>query len=190
MLLALVADGDGDGVGGVVGVLLAGRGSRVRSMDWIHLFHLSVRSSFMCKGKKGEGSEGERKKAHCKNPPARFQLVQHHTGALRVDRVDGFPSREALGKLDHALGEANLPETLIALLARDGIGWAAVLGGTQAAVPSARQGASRGIVDNLVINRLVGCAQAGIVDGQEAELGRNHTGGAHRVGHARDWRWL
>jgi hypothetical protein len=59
--------------------------------------------------------------------------MKHNATALRVDRVDGLASREALGELDHALGEAYLPEALVALFPGDGIGWAAILGGAMTA---------------------------------------------------------
>lgn len=32
-------------------------------------------------------------------------------------------------------------------------------------------GSGRGIVDDLIVDRLVGCPKAGVVDGQESELG-------------------
>ncbi len=99
--------------------------------------------------------------------------MQHDAAALRVDRIDGLAVGEAPAKLDHALGEADLPEALVALLPGDGVGGASILGGAVTAAPGPGLGARRGKVDDLVVDRLVGFAESGIVKRQEAELGRH-----------------
>lgn len=99
--------------------------------------------------------------------------MQHDAGALGVDRIDSFTSRETTAKLDHALSEAYLPKTLVALFVGEDISWAAVLGCAVAAPFCARLSTSRGIVDYLVLDGFVGRAETGVVDGQEAELGGN-----------------
>jgi hypothetical protein len=123
------------------------------------------------------------------NPPARLQLVQHHAGALRVDRVDGLAGREAAAKVDHALGEADLSQALIAVVVVGAVSRAAVPGGAVAAALGARLGGGRGVVDDLVIDCLVGGAQAGVVDGQEAQLGGDDAG-CWGAGHDSQFPWV
>lgn len=112
-------------------------------------------------------------------PPAWLQLVQHHACLLRLNSVDILIVREAFAKVDHALGQANLPQPLIAL----GL-WQIFRGpysrtALSLCIRSATfctSGFDGRIVDDLVIECLVTVAQAGIEDGQEPNMGRYYRG--------------
>lgn len=107
---------------------------------------------------------------------------------LRVDGVDGGAAGKGAAELDHALGEADVAEALVALVARGGRGGAAAA----AAARAAGQGGDRGIVEDLVVEGVVRGAEAGVVDGEEAELGGD-DGGRGRGGGGGWWHggaWL
>lgn len=108
--------------------------------------------------------------------------MENHPALLRLDRVHGTALGETPPKLDHGLSEANLAEALVALAAVGGAVILIVAGAlaTAAAVAAgAREGCHRSIVDDLVVEGVVGGAQRGVVYGEEAELGR-YDGGRGR----------
>ena len=94
-------------------------------------------------------------KTHSEYPPVGFELVQDDTRLFRVDCVDGATARETPPEIDHALGKTNLSQALIALVKGHVLGW---FSGTRpvAALTGLRIDGS--VVDNLIINGLVGVA--------------------------------
>ena len=71
-------------------------------------------------------------------------------GLLGLDGVDGAVAGETLAELDHALGQADLAQALVALLARD------IVGGLAGAVPPPLVlGVDGGVVDDLLVDCLV-----------------------------------
>lgn len=83
--------------------------------------------------------------------------MQHDASLLRLNGLDVLVSRETFAKVDNALGQANLPEPLIAFILGD------VLSGSTRGSPSASatllvEGIDRGVVDNLVIEGVIGVA--------------------------------
>lgn len=60
------------------------------------------------------------------DPPTRLKLVEDAARLVRVYGVEGLAARETPAELDHALGEADLAQALIALgLGESGNGLAA-----------------------------------------------------------------
>jgi hypothetical protein len=165
-----------------------GRGSFVRSMDC--RVHRRIRkdqqaASHFLAGpllNKGEPSSktGQKGQTHGQNPPSGLQLPQHDARLLRLDGVDGAAAGKATAELDHALGEADLAQALVALLVGDAVGRA---GATAAAGSATTAGAlvrHGGVVHDLVVDGVVGGAQRRVEDGQEAELGGHHNRGWRR----------
>lgn len=110
--------------------------------------------------------------------------MEDDAAALGVDGVDGLAGREAAAELDHALGETDLAEALVTLVVREGIGGAGALGAVATALGTgASLRVDRGIVDDLVVDGVVCGAQAGVIDGEEAELS-GHNGRWWRARHA------
>ena len=105
--------------------------------------------------------------SYCQDPPAGLQLVQDDAALLGLDGIDGLATGEAATKLNHALGQSNLPQTLVALILGE------VLRGLPLRPilllfllpPPQGLGVHRGIVDNLVIEGLVGGPERRVVYG-------------------------
>lgn len=123
---------------------------------------------------KGPQTRGKVIKSYGQNPPPGLQLVEYHPRFLGVDSIYGRTIGKAATKASHALGEADLSETLIALLRGN------VLGRLTACAPAlvgGGLGGDRGVVDDLVVDGLVRVAKRGVEDGQKAQLS----------GHNRPW---
>lgn len=90
---------------------------------------------------------------------------------LCVNSVYRSSIREVAAKVDHALGKANLPQPLVTLLLGDAICR------PRARAPPSAAGAlrrNRGVVNDLIVNRLIRLAQRRIEQGEEAQL-RGHN---------------
>ena len=91
--------------------------------------------------------------------------MQDHTALLGLDGIDGLAAGEAATKLHHALGQANLPQPLVALILGE------ILRGLPLRSivllfpppPPGGLGVHRGIVDDLVIDGLVGGSERRVV---------------------------
>lgn len=101
--------------------------------------------------------------------------MKDNPGLLRLDRVDGLVARKVSAETNNALCEANLPQPLVALLPGHIFRRpcsSPVLAGVAAALYP-RVGVDGRVVDDLVVEGVVGVAQAGVEDGEEADLGGN-----------------
>lgn len=118
--------------------------------------------------------------------------MEDDAGLFRVDGVDGYPARETPAELDHALGEANLSEALIALFLGDVLGRLAA--GAVAAPETLVLGGYGSIIDDLIVDGLVGLAQGRVKDGEKPQprwdngTGRcQHPVGGRGRGRREEW---
>lgn len=99
--------------------------------------------------------------------------MKYNSGLFGVDSVYCRTARKTATEAGHALGKTNLSQTLIAFLRRN------VLGRLTTSVPALiLRGLSGngGIVNNLVLDGLVGIAKRGVEDSKKTELsGHNGT---------------
>lgn len=112
---------------------------------------------------------------YSQNPPTRLQFPEDYPCLLRLDHIDGFSSSESAPELDHALGKTNLSQSLVALILRKslcGSRLGSAVSFSRRILQLLRLRAHRGVVDNLVVNGLVGGAQRRVKDGQKPQLRR------------------
>lgn len=104
--------------------------------------------------------------------------MQHDPGFVGIDGIDGRAGSKVSAETCHALREADLAKALVALLLGDVCGWATAC--APGSGGRARVGVDGRVVDNLIINRVVGIAQRRVENGEKTELsGRDATRAAH-----------
>lgn len=83
--------------------------------------------------------------------------MKYDAGLLGFHCIYGLSIGEALAKLYHALGEANLSQLFIVLFSDPVLCWSLVF--------VVRRGVGRRIVHDLVLERFVCCTQGGVING-------------------------
>ncbi len=90
--------------------------------------------------------------ANGQDPPSCFELMEYDARSFGLDRIYRSAIREASAKFHHALCESNLPQLFIPLFTDDVI----VLGFVGQTTSDAFSSARVGVINNLVLDSLVG----------------------------------
>ena len=107
--------------------------------------------------------------SYSQNPPPGLQLVQDHTTLLSLDGVDSLPAGEAAAELDHTLGQTDLSQAFVTLILREALGGLSLGPVILLLLPHLPSplglGIHRSIIDDLVIDGLIGSPERGIIYG-------------------------